>query len=686
MAATFGGDDGALARLARHPAVTGGDRDAAFAAIASEAVAALGADCVRAWLLADDRRSLDCIASAGPDAGTPTGPVAVAAAQLAALLAARAVATGGAPDGDGHDAPPPHAAGMAALLDVPIRRGAELAGLLSAGARRDRAWTQAEVALAASLGDLATLALAMHEHHRTAGRLRENQERLELILSHAGAVIFTLTDGGTIEYVSPAADRHASMAGNALVGRDWRELAHHDDQRRLLNAGARLFAGEVPLIDVEYRVQRRGAWSWLATRATLMTDAAGRQRLVGVTTDVTEAHRTRAMQRELEERLQEAQRLESVGRLAGGVAHGYNNLLTVILGSVDLALAGDVDERVRALLLATRDAGQRAAHLTRRLLAFSQRQVLDLRALDVASALAQARTLLRSAMPATIDIRIDADPGLPPVLADAQVLERIVVDLGTNAGEAMGPSGTFTITARALAVRQRGTPPVPAATPGRYVCLGFADTGRGIDPSRRATLFDPFAATDSEALGAGLGLAAIQGGVRQLHGFIDVASTPGTGTLFSILLPVADDDATATSVREAPGCPHARILVVEDEAAVRQLAVLILERAGYVADAAASVDDAVARMAADGPAYDLLITDVVMPGMDGVSLYRRLAAARPRLRVLYMSGYGRDNLPAHVRADALTAFLQKPFTVDSLTARVQALLNDTPLARPGTPG
>lgn len=287
------------------------------------------------------------------------------------------------------------------------------------------------------------------------------------------------------------------------------------------------------------------------------------------------------------------------------------------------------------------------------------------------------RTLLRSALPANVDLQLDAAPGLPAILADAQVLERIVFDLATHAVEAMGSAGRFTITARTWRVEQPGSPPVPTATVGEYVWLTVADNGPGIDPARRATLFDPFYSATSKAVGAGLELAAVQGGVRQLRGFIDVDSQPGRGSVYSILLPLAPVEAV-DAVREPPPRLPARILIVEDEPAVRQLAALILERAGLIVDSVGNVEDAIDRMEAAQPGYDLLVTDVVMPVMDGVSLYQTLVARHPRLRVLYMSGYGRDNLPGQVHADALTAFLQKPFTVETLTARVRELLDGVP--------
>jgi signal transduction histidine kinase/CheY-like chemotaxis protein len=381
--------------------------------------------------------------------------------------------------------------------------------------------------------------------------------------------------------------------------------------------------------------------------------------------------------------LRQAQKMDALGRLAGGVAHDFNNLLTVINGHCELLLAQlpPYDSR-RASVLAIAEAGEHAAGLTRQLLAFSRRQVRAVEVLDLNAVVTDMARLLRRLVGEDIELvtRLSAAPAL--VAADRAQLQQVLLNLAVNARDAM-PHGGQLVIETALVAHDEG--PVladPEAPTGPRVRLTVTDTGCGMDAATQARLFEPFFTTKPEGRGTGLGLATVYGIVRQSGGGIRVQSAPGRGSRFEIDLPRAAAPAAATPVEDhGPAAGGATILLVEDEEKVRDLTRLALERWGYTVLAARDGREALARaMAYPGPIH-LLVTDVVLPGMNGRELAERLMAARPELRVLYASGYTDDAVVRHgVREGA--PFLQKPFTFVSLQRTVQATLAGSPRPDP----
>ena len=385
-------------------------------------------------------------------------------------------------------------------------------------------------------------------------------------------------------------------------------------------------------------------------------------------------------QRRLERQLGESQKMEAIGKLAGGVAHDFNNMLTAILGYASM-IAEDAPPKSGLQQQATqiRRAAESAATLTQKLLAFSRRQVLQTNVFDFAAMLDSLVLLIRRVIPENITVTTHADPELWPILADPVQMEQSIVNLAINARDAMPNGGTLQITAR-NAPRAHGEPrPEGEVKPGEYVQITVTDTGVGMDDATRARMFEPFFTTKPQGQGTGLGLSTVYGFVRQCGGHIGVTSTPGRGTSIELLLPRARalaeaGESTPPPLRSDPGEPgRETVLVVEDEEAVRQLAVESLQRQGYRVLESSSGEEAIKVAARYDGTIHLLLTDVVMPGIKGPELASQLRALRPGVRVLLMSGYAADIVTGDDLNDA--SLVSKPFTPASLSRAVRGILD-----------
>ena len=399
------------------------------------------------------------------------------------------------------------------------------------------------------------------------------------------------------------------------------------------------------------------------------------------------ARRERRMQdgqRQLERQLAESQKMEAIGKLAGGVAHDFNNMLTAILGYSSLIMEdAPPDSPVRDQAAQIKRAAESAGSLTQKLLAFSRRQVLQTNQFNFAVLLENLLNLVRRVIGADITVVSDAEPNLWPVLADPAQVEQSIVNLAINARDAMPEGGTLRIVARNSPRPDGERRPDGDVRPGNYVQIVVSDTGTGMDEATRARMFEPFFTTKPQGKGTGLGLSTVYGFIRQCGGHISVTSAPGQGTSIEMLLPRAPDMATPMAMptpgpmRASAGPLHEAVLVVEDEEAVRQLAVESLKRGGYLVIQAGSGDEALrVADAFEGPIH-LLLTDVVMPGMKGPELATRMRAARPSIRVLLMSGYAADVVTPGDLAQA--TLLPKPFSPGTLTRAVRNIL-DQPLS------
>jgi PAS domain S-box-containing protein len=458
------------------------------------------------------------------------------------------------------------------------------------------------------------------------------------------------------------------------------QLLHPDDRPVVTDTVRRAlqdhqpFAFEMRIVRPDKQVRT------LEARGRVIVDDVGHVvRMVGTAQDISERKR-------LEDELRQAQKLEAVGRLAGGVAHDFNNLLTAISGYAELVLtqvgkgapiAHDVQE--------IRKAAHAAATLTRQLLAFSRRQPVRLLPVDLSAVIANVEPMLRRTLGEDVGIEIRVGDGLPCVKADPVQLQQVLINLAVNARDAMSTGGTLTIeTAHVTGVEHAGSLG-PSNEQQRYVRLVVRDTGCGMDAETKARIFEPFFTTKDDGIGTGLGLATVYAIVQHLTGHIEVESVVGHGTTFTLWFPATTETAEvldAGSLRLVENHVGTEtVLLAEDDPAVRVFAARVLRQHGYEVHAASTAADAVAFWRGSQRPFDLLLTDVVLPDMTGVSLVARLRTEQKQTRVLYMSGYSKDAV-ARQGVCERQQLLEKPFTASELLERVRTVLDDT---RSGTP-
>jgi PAS domain S-box-containing protein len=382
---------------------------------------------------------------------------------------------------------------------------------------------------------------------------------------------------------------------------------------------------------------------------------------------------------QLQHELQQAQKMEAVGRLAGGIAHDFNNVLTSIIGGAELLLEyvqGDGD--AVAEVAAIRQAADRAASLTRQLLAFSRQQVMSVEVVPLNDVVRRTDAMLRHMIGEHIEIRTDCERTAWPVRVDPSQLEQVIMNLAINAGDAMPGGGVLELSTRNAALPQGATPAGLTIPAGEYAELTVRDTGIGMDAITQSRVFEPFFTTKPAPLGTGLGLSMAYGIIRQSNGFITVDSVVGEGTTFRILLPRAGRGApTPGDAAAAPSTPDQRtVFVVEDEDAVRRITCRVLERLGYAVLSAANGEEALALVARSRPVLHLLVTDLIMPHMSGRDLATQLTAGYPELRVLFVSGYTDEAVGNLGMLERGMAFLQKPFSLESLGDAVHKVLAD----------
>jgi signal transduction histidine kinase/ActR/RegA family two-component response regulator len=415
---------------------------------------------------------------------------------------------------------------------------------------------------------------------------------------------------------------------------------------------------------------------WVRDEAIVVRDLAGRALYVqGYLLDTTAEREADRNRRVLEAQLLQSQKMEAVGRLAGGIAHDFNNLLTAITGYSELLLTGMESDGEQARdVEQIRRAASQAASMTQQLLAFSRRQVLQPKVMSLNDTIAQMDAMLRRLIGENIVLSTAPAPDLQATRSDLAQIEQVVLNLCLNARDAMPDGGRLEVrTANAelddAAARSAGT------HPGPHVLLEVRDSGLGMDAETLEHAFEPFYTTKEQGKGTGLGLATVLGIVQQSGGGIAVETAPGQGTTFRIYLPAVGDALTRDeAAADRPERGHETILLVEDESIVRELVARVLRTHGYAVIEAADGEEALAIAQAE-PAIHLLLTDVVMPGISGRELAERLAASRPELRILYMSGYTDEAIVHHGVREGEAEFIAKPFTPDALARKVRGVLD-----------
>jgi PAS domain S-box-containing protein len=559
------------------------------------------------------------------------------------------------------------ALGLRGAIGFPIRLGDEILGVVEfLDTRRlepDAGLLEAFEAIGRQLG------LFVERRHAEA--------TLRRFVSGSPAVIYALrvrTDGLSLSWFSDNLER---MTGWSAVAGDglhwWLDNIHPEDRDRVLATNRLPY--EVDHQVVEFRFRRRdGNYLWLRDEKRLLRDADGRpSEIVGSWTDVTERVG-------LEEQLRVAQKLEAIGRLAGGVAHDFNNMLTVIGGNgeiLDRALAPGASERL--LLGEIREAAARAALLTRQLLAFSRTQILAPQVVGLDAVVGRVEAMLRRLIGEDIALTCELSARTGHVLVDPGQLEQVIVNLAVNARDAMPQGGELMMLTDSVELDVASCRSRPGLEPGHYARLIVRDNGTGMSAEVRERIFEPFFTTKPVGAGTGLGLSTVFGIVKQSGGHIGVESVEGQGTSFEICLPQLPAPAeAAVRAPAAAATPSGKetVLLVEDEAGVRRVARLALERQGYTVLVAASGREALGIAEQQGDAIDLLLTDLVMPEMSGRELADILRARRPNLAVLLMSGFVEDDFVRHGVVTEEVAFLHKPFSLDELARAVRAVLDE----------
>jgi PAS domain S-box-containing protein len=511
------------------------------------------------------------------------------------------------------------------------------------------------------------------QRHLAESALRASEERFRALVEHSSDALLLLDEEGRLTYAAASSRRHLGRAPDELVGQSLFDLLHPDDREfgGTLLTEALQRPGEGVTAEIRFK-HVDGSWRIMESIGVNRLDDPAVDAIVLNARDITD-------RRKLSEQLRQSQKMEAVGQLAGGVAHDFNNLLTAILGYCNLML-DDLprDSPLRPDIAEVKAAGERAASLTRQLLAFSRRQMLQPQIVDINSLIRQMETLLRRIISEDVELVTALAPSLPPVKVDPACIEQVLVNLAVNARDAMPAGGRVTIETTVIDLDEPYAVSHATVVPGRYVMLAVSDTGEGMDASTRARVFEPFFTTKEQGKGSGLGLATVYGIVKQSGGYIWVYSEPGHGSVFKIYLPYAASlVASATDDRSPSSGTRGweTVLLVEDEDAVRALAREVLRRHGYVVLEARHGLDAL-RVAERHPdVIQLLVTDVVMPHMSGRALAERLGAVRPKMKVLFMSGYT-DHAVMHRHLAPGAAFLQKPFSPETFARMVRALLDE----------
>jgi PAS domain S-box-containing protein len=509
--------------------------------------------------------------------------------------------------------------------------------------------------------------------YRIRHQLVQREELFRLISENAADMIAVVDVNGKRLYNSPSCARILGNTNEELENTSFFDQVHPDD-RQVAEQAAKEACRRGETRTVQYRMRHKdGSWHVIESGASAILNAQKEvEKLVIVNRDVSE-------QRQLEEKFRQAQKMEAVGRLSGGVAHDFNNLLGVIIGYAEfLQESLDAENGLRSSVDEILKAGKRAASLTRQLLAFSRQQVLDPKVLDLNGVVSDMDKMLRRMIGEDVELSTVLGPELGRVKADQGQVEQVLMNLAVNARDAMPDGGKLVVSTENMIMDEAFTRRYPyPVQAGPYVCLTVSDSGIGMDAETKARAFEPFFTTKEKGKGTGLGLSTVYGVVKQSGGYIDIYSAPGAGTTFKIYLPRVTEaiaaDAPSGAITSFTG--NETILLAEDEGSLRTLTRNTLEQCGYKVLAAKDGVDALEVSEHFDGAIDLLLTDMVMPGMSGQALAHELTRRRPDIRLAYMSGYTGQTVGSQGPIDPGSVFLLKPFTRELLTRKIREALD-----------
>ena len=514
--------------------------------------------------------------------------------------------------------------------------------------------------------------------------LQDSEARVRTVLESAPDAIIGMDENGTITDWNPRAETMFGWRRDEALGRPLAETIIPPDQRETHHSGLRRFTetGEGPMLN-----RRRETTAWRRDGAEFPVELSivplkegAAHRFYWFVVDITERKQAEEKLRQTEDQLRQAQKMEAVGQLAGGVAHDFNNLLTVITGYTDLLMSNlPADAPTLADLEEIRNAAERAAWLTRQLLAFSRRQILAPQVLDLNSLIGNFEKILRRLIGEDVVLKTELAPALARIKADPGQIEQIIMNLAVNARDAMPTGGRLTIETDTVLLDESYPRKAVGVPPGLYVLLAVSDTGCGIDAETQKRIFEPFFTTKEAGKGTGLGLSTVYGIVKQSNGFIWVYSELDRGTTFKIYLPAVDEDVQTAETESRPVQQRTgveTILLVEDAAPLRALTNKVLELSGYTVLAAGNLDEALKVAEARDWTIHLLLTDVIMPGGSGPDVADRLKERCPDLKILYMSGYTGTTMAHQGILRSGSPLLQKPYSPDALLQKVREVLDE----------
>ena len=524
-------------------------------------------------------------------------------------------------------------------------------------------------------GGTACVCRDVSSHVQAEKARAEAETKYRMLVEHVNAITYIAEIGihGQWFYVSPQVEAILGYTSDEwlALSRDWDKLIHSDDLPAVMAAEEASKRG-VPF-QAEFRLRRKdGREVWLNDTAVIVQGSDSHPVMEGIMVDITE-------RKQLETQLQQSRKMEAVGRLAGGIAHDFNNLLTIITGYTDLALSrSSIPLEIRGDIERIDNASGRAAALVRQLLAFSRKQVLQPKTIDINSIVLNLDKLLRRLMDENIAMTTDTRDGVGKVKADPAQIEQVIMNLVVNARDAMPSGGRIILETSNVELDSAYADEHVSVKPGKYVMLAVSDTGIGMSKETIAHIFEPFYTTKDSGSGTGLGLSTVYGIVKQSGGYIWVYSEQGKGSTFKVYLPRVEDALEPTPTVKPPSTETKRgwetVLLVEDEEAVRELIHTVLTEHGYDVIPARDPEHAIQLAASFAREIHMLLTDVVMPGMSGRELANHVSQRRPGIRVLFMSGYTDNVITTGGMLEKGLAFLQKPFSPSSLAQKVREVL------------